>query len=169
VRSIEHGTFVDDEGIRLMAKNGVFLVPTLYVGDYYLNEQSHSDAQSKMNQLTRQYRAQHLAAVGKALRAGVRIGVGTDYVGFPVRQGVRELKLLVEAGMTPMQAIQAATRTNAELLGWQQRVGSLEVGKLADIIAVPGDPLADLSLLENPSMVMLGGKLIEAATTTQVH
>ena len=109
-RTIEHGTFMDDESIKLMKERGVYLVPTLYVGDYYLNEQPGSDAQAKMNELTRKYRAQHIAAVGKAIKAGVNVTVGTDYVGFPVKQGVRELGLLVEAGMTPMQAIQAATR-----------------------------------------------------------
>jgi imidazolonepropionase-like amidohydrolase len=159
-RSIEHGTFLDDEGIRLLVKHGTWLVPTLYVGDYYLDEQPASAAQAKMNALTRQYRAQHMAALGKALRAGVRVAVGTDYVGFPPRQGVRELKLLVEAGMTPRQAIEAATRGNAELLGWQERIGTVEAGKLADIIAVPGDPLADLGVLEQVSMVMVGGRLV---------
>ena len=119
-----------------------------------------SEAQAKMNELTRRYRTQHIAAVGKALRAGVQVGVGTDYVGFPVKQGVRELKLLVEAGMTPMQAIQAATRVNAELLGWQDRVGTVEPGKLADIIAVPGDPLQDLAVLERVEFVMLGGEVV---------
>jgi imidazolonepropionase-like amidohydrolase len=159
-RTIEHGTFIDDEGIRLLKEKGVYLVPTLYVGDYYLNEQPGSEAQAKMNELTRKYRAQHIAAVGKAIKAGVHVGVGTDYVGFPVQQGVRELAVLVEAGMTPMQAIQAATRVNAELLGWQDRIGTVEPGKLADIIAVPGDPLKDLSLLEKVSFVMLGGREI---------
>ena len=157
-RTIEHGTFIDDEGIRLLKEKGVFLVPTLYVGDYYLNEQPGSEAQSKMNELTRRYRAQHMAAVGKAIRSGVQVGVGTDYVGFPVKQGVRELAVLVEAGMTPMQAIQAATRVNSELLGWQDRIGTVEAGKLADIIAVPGDPLQNLAVLENVSFVMLGGR-----------
>jgi imidazolonepropionase-like amidohydrolase len=159
-RTIEHGTFIDDEGIRLLQEKGVYLVPTLYVGDYYLNEQPGSEAQAKMNELTRRYRAQHIAAVGKAIKTGVKVGVGTDYVGFPVKQGVRELGLLVEAGMTPMQAIQAATRVNAELLGWQDRIGTLEPGKLADIIAVPGDPLQDLAVLEKVSFVMLGGREI---------
>lgn len=162
-RSIEHGTFVDDEGIRLMAERGVFLVPTFYVGEYYLEEQPDSEAQAEMNALTLQYRAQHLEAVAKALRAGVRVVVGTDYVGFPVRQGVREFQLLVEAGMTPMQAIQAGTRINAELLRWEDRIGSIEVGKLADIIAVPGDPLRDLSVLENVSFVMFDGKVIRSS------
>jgi len=159
-RTIEHGTFIDDEGIRLLREKGVYLVPTLYVGDYYLNEQPGSEAQAKMNELTRKYRAQHIAAVGKAIKAGVNVTVGTDYVGFPVIQGVRELGLLVEAGMTPMQAIQAATRVNAELLGWQDHVGTVEAGKLADIIAVPGDPLQNLAVLEKVSFVMLGGREI---------
>jgi imidazolonepropionase-like amidohydrolase len=159
-RTIEHGTFMDDESIKLMKEKGVYLVPTLYVGDYYLNEQPGSEAQAKMNELTRKYRAQHMAAVGKAIKAGVNVTVGTDYVGFPVKQGVRELGLLVEAGMTPMQAIQAATRVNAELLGWQDHVGTVEAGKLADIIAVPGDPLQNLAVLEKVSFVMLGGREI---------
>jgi imidazolonepropionase-like amidohydrolase len=157
-RTIEHGTFMDDESIKLMQEKGVYLVPTLYVGDYYLNEQPGSEAQAKMNELTRKYRAQHIAAVGKAIKAGVNVTVGTDYVGFPVKQGVRELGLLVEAGMTPMQAIQAATRVNAELLGWQDHVGTVEAGRLADIIAVPGDPLQNLAVLERVSFVMLGGR-----------
>ena len=142
-----------------MAEHGVFLVPTFYVGEYYLEEQPDSEAQAEMNALTLQYRGQHLEAVGKAVRAGVRVVVGTDYVGFPVSQGVREFQLLVEAGMTPMQAIQAGTRVNAELLQWDDRIGSIEVGKLADIIAVPGDPLRDLSVLERVSFVMLDGRV----------
>jgi imidazolonepropionase-like amidohydrolase len=162
-RTIEHGTFIDDEGIRLLKEKGVYLVPTLYVGDYYLNEQPASEAQAKMNELTRTYRAQHIAAVGKAIKAGVKVGVGTDYVGFPVKQGVRELAVLVEAGMTPMQAIQAATRVNSELLGWQDRIGTVEAGKLADIIAVKGDPLQDLAVLENVPFVMLGGRIVSTA------
>jgi imidazolonepropionase-like amidohydrolase len=152
-----------------MAQHRVFLVPTFYVGDYYLEEQAGSAAQAKMNELTRKYRAQHVQAVGKAIRAGVKVAAGTDYVGFPVRQGVRELRLLVEAGMTPMQAIQAATHVNAQLLRWEDRVGSIEVGKLADIIAVPGDPLQDMTVLENVSMVMLGGKQVDLAPSAQSH
>jgi len=162
-RSIEHGTFVDEEGLRLLKERGVYLVPTLYVGDYYLEEHPASAAQAKMNELTRRHRARHVEAVGRAIKAGVKVGVGTDYVGFPVKQGVRELSRLVEAGMTPMQAIQAATRVNAELLGWQDDVGTLAPGKLADIIAVQGDPLGDLSILEHVEFVMLGGREISAS------
>ena len=160
VRTIEHGTFLDDEGIALLVEHDVWLVPTLYVGDYYLEEQGDSAAQAEMNELTRRHRVQHMESLGRALRAGVKIGVGTDQVGYPVTYGVRELARLVEAGMTPMQALQAATRGNAELLGWQDRIGTLEPGKLADVIAVPGDPLSDLSTLEEVSFVMLGGVIV---------
>ena len=160
VRSIEHGTFVDDEGIDLMKKHDVFLIPTLYIGEYYLQEEPESDAQKKFIDLTRKYREDNHRRMGAAIRAGVRIGVGTDYVGFPVSYGAREFAMLVEVGMTPMQAIQAGTRTNAELLGWEDRVGTVEPGKLADLIAVPGDPLADISELERVSFVLLGGKVI---------
>jgi imidazolonepropionase-like amidohydrolase len=146
-----------------MKERGVYLVPTLYVGDYYLEEHPGSEAQAKMNELTRRYRTQHVDVVGKAIRSGVKVGVGTDHVGFPVKQGVRELARLVEAGMTPMQAIQAATRVNAELLGWQDDVGTVAPGRLADIITVPGDPLGDLAVLEQVSFVMLGGREIPAA------
>jgi imidazolonepropionase-like amidohydrolase len=159
-RTIEHGTFVSDETLKVMWEKGVYLVPTLYVGDYYLNEQPGSEAQAKMNELTRKYRKQHMDVVGKALKIGINVAVGTDYVGFPVRQGVREIGLLVEAGMTPMQALQAATRVNSELLGWQDDVGTVEIGKLADIVAVPGDPLRDLTVLESVSFVMQGGRPI---------
>lgn len=161
-RSIEHGTFLDDEGIRLMVERGVYLVPTLYVGDYYLEEAPDSAAQSEMNALTRRYRAEHFERLGRAIRAGVMVGVGTDYVGFPVSQGVREFSRLVEAGLTPMQALQAGTRVNAELLGWDEQIGTVEPGKLADLVAVPGDPLNDLSELERISFVMKGGTVVRS-------
>ena len=158
VRSIEHGTFIDDEGIALLKEHEVFLVPTLYIGEYYMNEAGDSEAQRKMVELGRRYREEYLRRIGAAVKAGVKIGLGTDYVGFPVPYAAREFGMLVQVGMTPMQAIQAGTRSNAELLGWADRLGTLEPGKLADLVAVPGDPLADLSVLERVSFVMLGGR-----------
>jgi imidazolonepropionase-like amidohydrolase len=160
VRSIEHGTFLDDEGIRLMVEKGVYLIPTVYIGDYYLEEQPASEAQAEMNDLTRRFRAQQMESLGRAIEAGVKVLVGTDYVGFPVRQGVREFTRMVEAGLTPMQAIQAGTILNAEMLGRADELGSVEPGKLADIIAVPGNPLEDLSVLEDVQFVMLGGEVV---------
>ena len=160
VRSIEHGTFLDDEAIRLLVEHGTWLVPTLYIGDHYIEKGSPSGAQEKMVELSRKYRERHYAWVGEAIRAGVKIAAGSDFGGFDASLNAGEIEALHRAGMTPMQAIQAATRAGAELLGWQDRIGTVEPGKLADLVAVPGDPLADLSLLRRPVFVMLGGGIV---------
>jgi imidazolonepropionase-like amidohydrolase len=162
VRSIEHGTFLDQEGIELMLEHGTYLVPTMYVGDYFVEEHADSEAQRKMNELSREYRGAFFANIGAAIRAGVKIGVGLDLGHHEYDPGryVRELTMLVEAGMTPMQAIQAGTRVGSEVLGWNDRLGTLEAGKLADIIAVDGDPISDIGALEDVRFVMLGGKII---------
>lgn len=161
-RSIEHGTFLDGEGIALLVRHGVYLVPTLFVFDHAMTASPRSEKERQLQELRRRIRAERYRQLGAAIRAGVKIGVGTDLVGFPVQQGVREFALLVEAGLTPMQAIQAGTRVNAELLGWQDRVGTIEVGKLADLIAVQGDPLEEIAELERVSFVMLGGIVIRS-------
>jgi imidazolonepropionase-like amidohydrolase len=160
VRSIEHGTFLDDEAIRMLVEHGTYLVPTLYIGDYYIEHGSPTGYQEKMVELSKKYKAQQYAWVGKAIRAGVKIAVGSDFGAYPPpEENAGEIEALHRAGMTPMQAIQAATRVNAELLQWQDRVGTIERGKLADLIAVPGDPLADLSRLRHVRFVMIGGKI----------
>jgi imidazolonepropionase-like amidohydrolase len=158
VRSIEHGTYIDDEAIRLMVERGTFLVPTVYIGDYYA-EGDKLLAQEKQDDYTDSYRSEFLAAIGRAHEAGVKIAVGLDLGGYGVDPKVlaREFAVLVEAGMSPMEAIQAGTRVGAELLQWDDRLGTIEAGKLADIIAVPGNPLDDLSALERVSFVMIGG------------
>lgn len=162
VRSIEHGSFIDDEGIRLMKEHGTFLVPTMYIGDYYINEVPDREAQQKMIELSRETRPEFFAAIGKAIRAGVKVTVGSDLAGMvPPSYLAREFAMLIEAGMTPMQAIQAGTRVNAELLGRDDRLGTIEPGKLADIIAVRGDPLADISELERVIFVMKNGEIIK--------
>lgn len=165
VRSIEHGTFIDEEGIALAKEKGVYLVPTVYIGDYYIEQGSPSGMQDKMVELSRRYSAEHYQRLGAAIKAGVKIAVGSDFGGFPPEINARELASLVKAGMRPMAAVQAATRVAAELLGWDDRLGTVEPGKLADLIAVPGDPLADLSRLEHVSFVMLGGKVVKHGET----
>jgi imidazolonepropionase-like amidohydrolase len=159
-RSIEHGTFLDDEAIRLMVERGTWLVPTLYIGDYYIEQGSPTGYQDKMIELSRKYRDQHYAWVGKAIHAGVKIGVGSDFGGYDPSINVGEIEALHRAGMTPMRAIQAATRINAELLGWDDRIGTVEPGKLADLVAAPGDALADLAALRRVGFVMLGGRVV---------
>lgn len=163
VRSIEHGTFIDDEGIRMMAEKGTFLVPTIYVGDYY-TEGDKLRAQDKQDDYAANQRPKFLAAVGRAHKAGVKVAVGVDLGGYmtdPV-VFVREMAVLVEAGFTPMQAIQAGTRVGAELLRWDDRLGTVQAGKLADLVAVGGDPLEDMKALERVEFVMVGGKVVKS-------
>lgn len=160
VRSIEHGSFIDAEGIRLMAERGTFLIPTMYIGDYYVTEVPESEAQAKMIALTIATREDFFDRIGKAIKAGVKVGVGSDFGGYHATINAREFKTLVEAGMTPMQAIQAGTRVNAELLQMEKDIGTIEKGKLADIIAVAGDPIADITELERVIFVMKDGHVI---------
>jgi imidazolonepropionase-like amidohydrolase len=160
-RSIEHGTFIDAEGIELMVENGTYLVPTMYIGDYYIEEMADSEAQKKMVELSAMYRDEFVENIGNAIRAGVKVALGSDFGAEPVLQA-REFGSLIEAGMTPMEAIKAGTSVAAELLQWDDRVGSIAPGRLADIIAVAGDPLADISELEQVIFVMKGGEVIKA-------
>jgi imidazolonepropionase-like amidohydrolase len=162
VRSIEHGTFIDDEGIRMMAEHGTFLVPTIYVGDYY-DEGDKLRAQDKNDDYINNQRGKFLAAVGRAHKAGVKVAVGIDLGGWmtdPV-VFVREMTVLVEAGFTPMEAIQAGTRVGAELLGWGDRLGTVQAGRLADLVAVPGNPLEDMKALETVEFVMANGRVVK--------
>jgi imidazolonepropionase-like amidohydrolase len=161
VRSIEHGTYLDDEAIQMMVRKGTFLVPTVYLGDYY-NENKELRAQDKNDEYIRHGRKDFLAALARAHKAGVKICVGLDLGSYHVDPAVyaREFAVFVEAGIPPMAAIQSGTRVAAELMRWDDRLGTLERGKLADIIAVPGNPLTDISALERVSMVMIGGKLV---------
>jgi imidazolonepropionase-like amidohydrolase len=161
VRSIEHGTFIDDETIRLMARKGTYLVPTLAVGEYYLNEKPHTKALEKFIKLSKKYKAMQYKQVTAAIKAGVKVCVGTDYVGFPPAYSAREFSILVELGMTPMQAIRAGTKLNAELLGKEAEIGTIEAGKYADIIAVKGDPIKNISELERVKFVMIGGVVVK--------
>lgn len=160
VRSIEHGTFLDDEGIGMMVAKGTFLVPTIYVGDYY-TEGDKLRAQDKQDEYAANQRGKFLAAVGRAHKQGVKVAVGIDLGGYMTdpKVFVREMAVLVEAGFTPMEAIQAGTRVGAELLRWDDRLGTVQAGKLADLVAVNGNPLEDMKALESVSFVMVGGRV----------
>jgi imidazolonepropionase-like amidohydrolase len=160
-RSIEHGSYLDEESIALMVEHETYYVPTIYVGDYYANS-GKLLAQSKNDDFYLSFRDDWLKMIGKAYRAGVKIAVGSDLCGYAIEPHVcaREFATLVEAGLSPMDAIKAGTSVGAELLQWDDQIGSIEVDKLADIIAVPGNPLVDISALEKPVFVMKNGQII---------
>jgi imidazolonepropionase-like amidohydrolase len=162
VRSIEHGSLIDDEGIALMKEKGTWLVADIYNGDYIASvgrEKGWSPEILRKNDETTD--AQR-AGFRKAVAAGVKIAYGTDSGIYPHQFAARQLPYMVRHGMTPMQAIQSATRSAAELMGWQDRVGSLAPGKFADIIAVPGEGLGDLKNFEHVAFVMKGGTVYQA-------
>jgi len=150
VDTIEHGDGLTDELLDQMEKRGVYWVPTVMVGVHV--------APGRGGNWPRMVETEK-AAFAKGLKKGVKIAFGTDAGGFAWTSlpQARELKYYVEYGMTPMAAIRSATAVAAELLGWQDRIGTLEAGKLADIIAVAGDPLADISELEKVQFVMKAG------------
>ena len=162
VRSIEHGSFINQKSIDLMVKHGTFLVPTIYVGDYYALSGKLRE-QAKNDDFYLSFRDSWLQLIGRAHRSGVKIAVGSDLCGPMVESTVcaREFATLIEAGLTPMAAIKAGTIVGAELLQWDDRIGSIEVGKLADIIAVLGNPLETIEALENPVFVMKDGQIIK--------
>jgi imidazolonepropionase-like amidohydrolase len=161
-RSIEHGTFLTDESIDLLLEYDVFLIPTVSVGEYGLETWKDSKAQAKMYELTKKFREDSWNMYSKAIERGVKIGVGSDNVGFPPNFAATEFRLLVKLGMTPLQAILAGTKVNAELLMKKDEIGSIRVGKMADIIATKGNPLDDISELSRVKFVMKGGKVVKS-------
>jgi imidazolonepropionase-like amidohydrolase len=150
--SIEHGTLMDDEGRILMKQHGTYLVPTLEVREC-VGGNYPPEFVAKANQIM----AVQLQNFRKAVNAGVKIAFGTDIGVCPFGRNAREFNLMVQNGMTPMQAIQAATVAGAELLGIADKAGSLKIGKLADLIAVRGNPAIDVRLLEDVRFVMKQG------------
>ncbi|MBS0416277.1 MAG: amidohydrolase family protein [Proteobacteria bacterium] len=154
VASIEHGTLMDDEGRALMKQHGTYLVPTLEVREC-VGTNYPPEFVEKANQVM----AAQLQNFRKAVQAGVRIAFGTDIGVCAFGRNSREFNFMVQNGMTPMQAIRSATVSAADLLGVAARVGSIEAGKLADLVAVRGDPLADVRLLENVQFVMKEGRI----------
>ncbi len=158
VSSIEHGSFLDEEGARMMAQRGTFLVPTISAGEFV-------EKAAKSGRLTGLRAEKALAAaagmrksVRLAVKNGVPIALGTDAgVGEHGANGHEFTLMVTWGGMTPMQSITAGTSSAAKLLGWDKHVGTLAAGKWADIVAVPGDPTKDITVMERPSFVMKGG------------
>jgi imidazolonepropionase-like amidohydrolase len=153
VASIEHGTMLDEEGAEMMKARGTFLVPTLSVWDSFGPD---SNRPEEFMTKAREVKAHHDVAFGTALRVGVRIALGSDSVVCPHDQGARELHHMVRLGMSPMEALKAATVNAAELMGLEA-VGALAVGHRADLIAVRGDPVADVDSLMEVAVVVQRG------------
>jgi imidazolonepropionase-like amidohydrolase len=154
IDSIEHGSMIDDEGIRLMVERGTYLVPNAYLVDAFDTTILPPPIRAKAEWLMPIEKAN----ISKAIKAGVKIAFGTDAAVIPHGDNGKEFAALVERGMTPLGAIQAATINAIDLLGVDDR-GVLEAGRLADIIAVPGNPLDDVQLLEDVRFVMKGGEV----------
>src|SRR5215469_6489832 len=153
VDSIEHGNYIADEDLKTMAARGVFYVPTIFVGEYVAQGRAAEGAPVWVKML-----AIHEDTFRRAMKGGVKIAFGTDAGGFAwTVNPAKEFSSMVKWGMTPAQAIRSATMTAAELLGWASQVGSIEAGKQGDIVAVAGDPLADVTVLEKVDFVMKGG------------
>jgi len=153
VDTIEHGNYIAEEDLKAMAARGIFYVPTIFVGEYVAQGRAAEGAPVwvKMIQI-------HEETFRRAMKAGVKIAFGTDAGGFDWKVNpAKEFSSMVKFGMTPAQAIRAATVTASELLGMQDSLGTVEPGKLADIVAVPGDPLADISVMERVDFVLKGG------------
>ena len=161
VDSIEHGSYIDDAGIAEMKKDGTYLVPTLYLTDWFLENAERIGTPSDLIAKAREVAPVARKNVARAFAAGVKVGFGTDAAVYPHGLNAREFAVYVKLGMTPLAAIQAATVNDADLLGWTDRVGTIEAGKFADIIAVDGDPLADVTTLERVKFVMKGGEVVK--------
>ncbi len=163
VHSIEHGTLIDDEGIELMLRNGAYLVPTLLVGAYSLKHPSPSRP-AWVERKGRELMAARQDNIERAYKAGVKIAMGTDCGVIPHGLNLGELPLMCEIGMSPMESIMATTKVAAECLGWEDRIGTVEAGKIADVLICHGDPLADIGSLANPEnirLVMKDGQIVK--------
>jgi imidazolonepropionase-like amidohydrolase len=159
VASIEHGTFLDAEGIALMKQHGTYLVADIYNGDYLATQGKRLGMPEeflKKNAETTDIQRENFR---KAVEAGVKIAFGTDAAVYPHGWNARQFPYMVKYGLTPMQAIQSATVGAADLLGHSEELGSIKPGKRADVIAVAGDPLGDISILEHVRFVMKDGKV----------
>jgi imidazolonepropionase-like amidohydrolase len=164
VDSIEHGSFLKPETLALMKNKGTYLTPTLMATEYIMSK-------IETYPLAVQGKGRAAAAARSdmfrnAVKMGIKISFGTDAAVFPHGQNAKEFKLMADLGMPPIDALKSATVTDAELLGISQKLGTFEKGKLADVIAMPGDPTQDITATERVSFVMKEGKIIRNGPAT---
>ena len=162
VDGIEHGLLIDDEAIAMMKERGVTLVPTVYVLDYIVEQGEKTGIPPDRIAKARALQADRDRAQRAAFASGVTIAFGSDTI-FPHETANREFARMVRLGLSPMGAIKAATANAARVLGIEKDLGTLEVGKRADLVAVPRDPLADVTALETVSFVMKDGRVIRGS------
>ncbi len=161
VDSIEHGSYIDDAGIAEMKKNGTYLVPTLYLGDWFLANAESLHVPPPMLAKGREVMPAARKNIAHAFASGVKVAFGTDAAVYPHGLNAHEFAVMVKLGLSPLQSIQAATINAADLLGWSGKVGALETGAWADMIAVDSDPLQDVTALEHVKFVMKGGAVVK--------
>jgi len=159
VDSIEHGCYLNEEPelLDMMAERGIFFVPTFAVYEYH-----RKSALPHVRERAQHLQEHHAESLRRAFAAGVKIAAGTDAGGHGHPSNAMEIECLVKAGLTPLQALRAATGWAAECLGLERDVGTVEKGKLADLVVVAGDPLGDMRLLQDPAhiaLVMKGGEI----------
>jgi imidazolonepropionase-like amidohydrolase len=159
IDSIEHGSFLDDEGLRMMKERGTYLVPTLLAGEWTGGRAEERHFPPEIAAKAKLALAARSSMFRKALAMGVKIAFGTDSAVSPHGVNAKEFALMVDHGMKPAAALRAATASAADLLGVAQSVGTLEPGKQADVVAVAGDPLADVHAMEKVRFVMKGGQV----------
>src|SRR6184192_960185 len=158
VDSIEHGSFMKPETLAMMKKKGTYLTPTLMASEWIMGKLANypaalqEKAKAAFNARSEMFR--------NAVKMGVKISFGTDAAVYPHGENAKEFKLMVDLGMSPIDALKSATTNDAELFGVAQKLGTLEKGKLADVIAIPGDPTSDITATERVSFVMKEGKII---------
>ena len=161
VDSIEHGTYIDDEAVKMMKERGTYLVPTLYLTDWFLENYQRFNLPPTVIAKAKQVMPEMKKNIGRAFQQGVPVAFGTDAAVYPHGLNAREFAVYVRMGMTPIQSIQTATVHASKLLGWEDSAGAIEAGKYADLIAVDGDPTKDVTELERVKWVMKGGVIFK--------
>ncbi len=157
VDSIEHGIFLDEEGIQLMKQHGTYLVPTTFPLYWFADNVKSLNMPPYVVEKAAIIIPAAKQNMARAFREGVKVALGTDAGVYPHGMNGGEFWSMVELGLTPVQALQAGTVNAADLMGWSDRIGSVEAGKFADIVAVTGDPLADVKILQHMNFVMKDG------------
>ena len=161
VDSIEHGSYIDDAGIAAMKEHGTYLVPTLYLGDWMIDNAGLTRLPPPLLAKAKEVIPAARKNIAHAFASGVKVAFGTDAAVYPHGLNAHEFAVMVRLGLTSLQAIQAATVNAADLLGWSGKVGTLEPGAWADIVAVDGDPVKDVTTLERVKFVMKGGEVVK--------